>query len=286
MTENSDSNQIQWLLNAATVVLNPISDTAKLDAELLLCHLLDCNRTYLMTWPDKTLEPSQVESYQTLLKRREQGEPIAHITGYREFWTLNLEVNPSTLIPRPDTEVLVETALSVVDRGMHNLKTGLDLGTGTGAIALSLASELSDWQWLGVDYSEQAVALAERNAKRNNISNCSFKQSDWFSGVAEQSFDLIVSNPPYIDPKDQHLGEGDVRFEPLSALVAEDHGMADLRLIIEQSRNYLSPNGVLLLEHGYDQGEAVRALLNENGFQQVKTFTDLGSNDRVSIGYF
>lgn len=283
---DTTNSEIQWLLNAAIVLLKDASDTAKLDAELFMCHVLSCNRTYLMTWPDKRVEEAQRQAFQQLLERRLKGEPVAHIIGHRAFWTLDLEVNPSTLIPRPDTELLVELALDVAMKKPSSNNKALDLGTGTGAIALALASELPQWHILGVDYSEDAVALAKRNKANNQINNAEFLQSDWYSEVAGQKFDLIVSNPPYIDPTDKHLSEGDVRFEPLSALIAEESGLADLRFIIEHSRQFLNDNGALLLEHGYDQASAVQALLIENGFQQVETFKDLGANDRVSIGYF
>jgi len=259
------------------------SDTPKLDAELLLCQVLDCNRTYLFTWPDKTVTTEQYLEFQSLCARRNKGEPIAHITGVRDFWSLELEVNPSTLIPRPDTETLVEQALELVQGQFSG--TGLDLGTGTGAIALALAKELPKWQWLGVDYSSDAVELAERNRLKNQIENCQFKKSDWYSAINSQKFDLIVSNPPYINKQDPHLNEGDVRFEPLSALVAEDEGLADIKHILSKARSFLSRNGSVLIEHGYDQGESVREIFVQYGYEKVRTITDLSGNDRVSIGY-
>lgn len=282
----SEQNQIKWLLNAATSVFTAFSDSARLDAELLMCHVLDCNRTYLFTWSDKVLEPALVENFNQLVARREQGEPIAHITGNREFWSLDLSVNPSTLIPRPDTETLVEKALEIIDSQNLTQGRGLDLGTGTGAIALALASELPSWQWQGVDLSDDAVALAKSNALKNSIDNAEFNQSNWFSNVAKEKFDLIVSNPPYIDPEDPHLTQGDVRFEPLSALIAPEHGMSDVCYIIEKAKQYLKTNAPLLIEHGYDQGRAVRQQFTDNNYHNVRTFKDLGGNDRVTVGYF
>lgn len=279
----SEQNQIKWLLNAATSVFSSISDTASLDAELLMCHVLDCNRTYLFTWSDKELTEAQKSLFEQAVARREKGEPVAHITGTREFWSLTLEVNPSTLIPRPDTETLVEKALELATAKEG---TGLDLGTGTGAIALALACELPNWQWQGVDLSEDAVELAKRNASSNEIANASFFQSNWFDKIAVQKFDLIVSNPPYIDPKDPHLSEGDVRFEPLSALIAPDSGMADVCYIIEKAKHYLKDGATLLIEHGYDQGEAVRQCFIDNDYHAVQTLKDLAGNERVSVGYF
>jgi release factor glutamine methyltransferase len=282
----SEQTQIKWLLNAATSVFEAHSDSASLDAELLMCHVLDCNRTYLFTWSDKVLDENQIDAFETLVKRRENGEPIAHIIGYKEFWSLKLAVNPSTLIPRPDTETLVELALDIANKKNTNSGNGLDLGTGTGAIALALASELPNWQWIGAEFSEDALALAKHNAKENNINNGLFIQSDWFSHVPVQKFDLIVSNPPYIDPEDEHLQQGDVRFEPLSALIAPQKGLADIKIIVENSIGYLDVNGALLIEHGFDQGQSVRDIFCQNNFHNVETFKDLGGNDRVTVGYF
>lgn len=295
----SNENQIQWLLNAATVVFKPHSDSARLDAELLLCHVLDCDRTYLFTWSDKVVNEQDVVHFNQLVKRREKGEPIAHITGFREFWSLNFEVSPATLIPRPDTEVLVESALdyalarlsevsnelSTNAHTSHQFK-GLDLGTGTGAIALSLASELPNWHWLAVDLIDDAVALAKRNATLNDITNCDITQSSWFENIPAQQFDLIVSNPPYIDPVDEHLTQGDVRFEPLSALVADEQGLSDIKIIIDNARGFLRIGAPLFLEHGFDQAEAVKALFLQFGFQNVSTIKDLSGKNRVTVGYF
>lgn len=282
----SEQTQIKWLLNAATSVFSSISDTASLDAELLMCCVLDCNRTYLFTWSDKVLTEEEQQAFAGMVERRRAGEPIAHITGQREFWSLQLAVNPSTLIPRPDTETLVEKALDIALASEDTDATGLDLGTGTGAIALALASELPAWQWQGVDLSEEAIKLAKSNAESNQVSNASFSQSNWFESVPNQRFNLIVSNPPYIDPKDPHLAEGDVRFEPLSALIAADSGMADVCYIIEKAKYYLKDGATLLIEHGYDQGEAVRECFIDNDYHNVQTFKDLAGNDRVSVGYF
>lgn len=282
----SEQTQIKWLLNAATSVFETHSDSARLDAELLMCDVLDCNRTYLFTWSDKALDEKQIDAFQALVKRRENGEPIAHIIGYKEFWSLKLTVNPSTLIPRPDTETLVELALDIANKKNTNAGNGLDLGTGTGAIALALASELPNWQWIGAEFSDDALTLAKHNAKENNINNGLFIQSDWFSNVPAQKFDLIVSNPPYIDPEDEHLQQGDVRFEPLSALIAPQKGLADIKIIVENSIGYLEVNGALLIEHGFDQGQSVRDIFCQNNFHNVETFKDLGGNDRVTVGYF
>lgn len=265
--------------------LATVSDTPRLDIELLLTHVLQKPRTYLFTWPEQVLNAEETEVFERLFHRREQGEPIAHVMGVREFWSLPLRVNPSTLIPRPDTETLVEAALACATSCSSQAEPcGLDLGTGTGAIALALASELPHWQWIGVDQSSDAVALANENQRELGFSNVRFFQSDWYSALSNQVFHMIVSNPPYIDPADPHLSQGDVRFEPLSALIAEENGLADLRSIIAKAPPHLYAGGWLLLEHGYDQADAVQTLLRERGFVEVDTYRDLGGNDRVTKG--
>ena len=272
--------------------LESISDSARLDIELLLCHVLQKNRTYLFTWPDKTLTAEQEKVFNDFFARRKSGEPIAHILGQREFWSLPLAVNNSTLIPRPDTELLVELVLELFsDDAAQQQRSCLDLGTGTGAIILAIASEKPRWQLMGVDKSADAVALAEKNRSDLQFTHVKIQQSDWFSALplqgdatTAQQFDVIVSNPPYIDPQDPHLEQGDVRFEPRSALIAGNHGLADIELIIQQSWDYLCAQGRLLLEHGYDQGQTVRDFLTARGFTQVETRNDLGGNERVTLG--
>jgi release factor glutamine methyltransferase len=273
------------LLKGAYERLSSVSDTAQLDAQLLLAHVLAVSTSYFYTWPEKMVGSDDITRFNDLLARREQGEPVAYLLGYQAFWSLELEVSPCTLIPRADTERLVEVALSVVDISRANRI--LDLGTGTGAIALSLASELPQSTVIGVDLIEEAVALAKRNALRNRLTNVVFLQSSWFEALEDaEPFDLIVSNPPYIDPDDKHLSQGDVRFEPKSALVAEKQGMADIEHIIQRASNYMAPNAYLVFEHGYDQAAAVRACLKKANFVAIESFQDLGGNDRVTIGQY
>lgn len=270
------------------VQLQTLSDSPRLDIELLLAWVLQKNRTFLFTWPETQLTDAQQLQFNDAFNRRLQGEPIAHILGEREFWSLPISVNATTLIPRPDTELLVATALELfIDDAKDVHRKLLDLGTGTGAIALALASEKPAWQCVGVDRIADAVALAEFNRDKLSLPNARFLQRNWFDAVAKESgsaFDIIVSNPPYIDPQDPHLQQGDVRFEPLSALVAEQQGLADIRFIVEQAPAFLHPGGWLLIEHGYDQGEEVRALFAARGFQCCATRKDYGDNDRVTLG--
>lgn len=266
--------------------LTSISDSPRLDIEIFLTHILQKNRTYLFTWPEQELTDEQTKTFNEFFTRRLTGEPVAHIIGQREFWSLPFMVNNSTLIPRPDTELLVEATLGLfTEDDANQTRRLLDLGTGTGAVVLALAHEKNSWQCVGVDKELAAVELAEKNRVQLNLPNVKILQSDWFSALASEApFDIIVSNPPYIDPTDEHLREGDVRFEPLSALIADNKGLADLEFIIANVPQYLTQNGWLLVEHGYDQGEAVRDLFAANNFDDVNTFRDFGRNERVTIG--
>lgn len=269
---------IQSLLDSADLADSP---SASLDAELLLAAVLGKSRSYLRTWPEREPSAEQQTAFAGMLERRRAGEPVAYILGQQGFWSLDLEVAPHTLIPRPDTELLVETALELLPATPLRV---LDLGTGTGAIALALASERGGWRVTGVDRVDEAVALAERNRQRLQLSNAEFRPSQWFSALAGERYGLIVSNPPYIAADDHHLGEGDVRFEPASALVSGVDGLDDIRQIIAQAPQHLEPGGWLLLEHGYDQAEAVRALLAGGGFVAVESRRDLGGHQRISLG--
>ena len=256
------------------------SDSARVDVEHLLCFVLQKDPSYLRTWPEKELNSEQLSQFDSLIAKRSQGVPVAHLTGRRGFWSFDLEVNEHTLIPRPDTEILVEWALELP---LTSKTLAVDLGTGTGAIAIALARENPEWQVSAVEFVAEAAELARRNAVRLGASNLAVLSGSWFEPLAGQ-YDLIVSNPPYIDPMDTHLEEGDVHFEPLTALTAEDKGLADLFDIIETARAYLKGDGWLLLEHGYDQAEQVANKLKQVGFEQVETRQDYGGNPRITGG--
>ncbi|EHG7611820.1 TPA: peptide chain release factor N(5)-glutamine methyltransferase [Citrobacter sedlakii] len=268
-----------WLREAISQLQE--SDSPRRDAEILLEYVTGKGRTWILAFGETELTDAQRQQLAALLARRRRGEPIAHLIGEREFWSLPLFVSPATLIPRPDTECLVEQALARLPAASCRI---LDLGTGTGAIALALASERPDCDVTAVDRMPEAVALAQRNATRHAITNVRILQSDWFSALAGNRFEMIVSNPPYIDEQDPHLSQGDVRFEPLTALVAGDQGMADIKHIIDRARAVLMPEGMLLLEHGWQQGTAVREAFVRAGYHDVETCRDYGDNERVTLG--
>ena len=289
-------NYKEWLAQAkADLAQKNPSENSKIDALVLLQYATGKPRTQILAFDDTEIDEKVRLKLTALLDRRLNGEPIAYILGEKEFWSLPLNVSKSTLIPRPDTESLVEKALQIALEKLEENPPHfriLDLGTGTGAIALALASELAPicqkrhipLEIIGVDLMPDVVALAQSNAERNQL-NVQFLQSRWFDNITGK-FDLIVSNPPYIDAQDEHLHQGDVSFEPLSALVANDAGYADLRHIIELASSYLNSNGVLLLEHGWQQGEKVRSIFLENHWEIVETVRDYGDNERVTLGFW
>ena len=285
-------NSISSLIKAASAAFKAhnISDSAQLDAELLMSYSLNQTRTYLYTWPEKTPSESEQACFNALVKQRLQGKPIAHLTQQREFWGLNLKVTPDTLIPRPDTEILIETALQklvttkALDNESQQACSILDLGTGTGAIALSLKAEHPACQVTAVDFSLAALEVAKQNANTHQLP-VNFVHSSWFEALdTQQPFDLIVSNPPYIEAQDPHLSKGDVRFEPLSALTAGTDGLDDLRLIIRQACAFLKNNGWLMVEHGYNQAGAVAQLFEAQHFKNIETIEDYGQNPRITVG--
>lgn len=258
------------------------SYTPRLDAELLLCHLLGKNRAWLRAWPERTLTADEQAAFETLISRRAAGEPVAYLTGNRAFWSLELKVTPATLIPRPDTETLVEWALELIppDAVWHIA----DLGTGSGAIALALGRERPHCHILATDASTAALAVAQENAARNQIGNVTFLPGIWYAPLAGRRQHLIVSNPPYIPAADPHLGRGDLRYEPLTALAAGTDGLDDIRLLVAGAPHHLEAGGWLLLEHGYDQGADVRALLQQHGYCEVLTRRDAAGHERISGG--
>lgn len=273
--------RIDEALKHATAALSDYSDSARLDSELLLSHYLGKQRSYLYAWPEAELSDDTLQRFKHAITLRKTDYPIAYIIGYQEFWSLKIGVTPDVLIPRADTELLVETALQKLER-IESPKI-LELGTGSGAIAFALASERNDSQVIATDFSQKALAMAQSNQKQLCIPNISFIHSNWYTSVPPDYFDLIVSNPPYIDPKDPHMDTG-IRFEPREALCAKNQGLSDLSQIIQAAQDYLKPSGWILLEHGFDQGTVVPELLMQAQFQQARCLKDLGNNDRISIG--
>ena len=274
---------VRQSIQSAVATLQGI-DTAQLDAELLLANVLGITRTHIMMYPDRELTGEQLQSFFNRVERRARGEPLAYITGRQGFWTLDLQVSPDVLVPRPETELLVETVLQLLppDQSCRVL----DLGTGSGAIALSIASERESWRVTATDRSVAALAGAKANAAHNNLTgNVAFLPGSWFDAITQgDRFDLIVSNPPYLADDDPHLCQGALPFEPVTALVAADTGLADLKTIISQAPFFLMPGGYLLVEHGCEQGEDVRTLFSDAGFSGIRTLQDLAGLDRVTLG--
>ncbi len=257
--------------------------TARIEVQILLQTLLNVNRAYVLTYSERVLSDDELSRYTGLRDRRLQGEPIAYILGEREFYGLNFRVTSATLIPRPDTELLVELALQQISqRGLCRV---LDMGTGSGAIALSIAHVRPNADVVAVDASKAALLVASENILRLNLSNVRLLQSDWFAALAGEHFDLIVSNPPYIEMDDVHLKLGDVRFEPLSALASGADGLDDIRRILRDAKNHLKAGGWLMFEHGYDQALRVRQLMQQAGFTNVTSARDLSGIERVTRGH-
>lgn len=258
------------------------SGLAPLDAQVLLAHALGRDRTWLVAHRDDALSQDGAQAFGEVATRRRHGEPVAYITGMREFYGLPLCVTPAVLIPRPETETLVELALSWLPVG--RAARVLDLGTGSGAVALAIARERPLAHVVATDASTAALDVARANAARLAIRNVELAHADWYEGVPAQAFDVIVSNPPYVAPGDPHLAEGDVRFEPSAALVAGDAGLAALRTIVSGARRRLAIGGAVAVEHGYDQSDAVQSMLRDAGFERIEARRDLAGIARVAGG--
>jgi len=276
------ASTIDQIIRQATQQLAATSPSPRLDAEVLLMYVTGLTRTALITRAQEPLRPEHEERLQELLTRRARGEPVAYLTGKREFWSLELNVTPDVLIPRPETELLVEQALArIPDDAAWTIA---DLGTGSGAIALAIARERPRCRLIATDASETALAVAQGNAIRLAIVNVEFRHGEWLDPLADEVLDMIVSNPPYVAEQDPHLAQGDVRFEPRGALVSGADGLSAIRIIATSARQHLRRGGFLLLEHGFDQAPAVRAVLAAHGYEAVTTYPDLQGLPRVSFG--
>jgi release factor glutamine methyltransferase len=268
------------LLRHACERLSSVSASARLDAEVLAAHALGLDRAALIVAASRPLTAIEQQRIESLIERRARGEPVAYLTGRREFWSLPLAVTPAVLIPRPETELLVERALAHIPSDAE--ASVADLGTGSGAIALAIAHERPRAQVTATDASPEALAIARANARSLGLARIEFIEGEWLAQLPESAFDVIVSNPPYIRADDPHLQQGDVRFEPHAALVAGADGLDAIRVIVRDARRHLRPGGWLLLEHGHDQNEAVAALLKQSGHGDIRLYRDLAGHGRVT----
>lgn len=266
-------------------ILGKVSDVDQIDTELLLAHVLHVSRGILKAYPERELTDEESGRFATLLERRRNGEPVAYLLGHKEFWSLDFTVTPDVLIPRADTELLVEIALEKIE---HLLQPKiLDLGTGCGAIALAVAAELPDATVIATDESPEALQVAQQNAKKLHINNVQFALGNWYNAILNEAnprFNLILSNPPYVADHDPHLQQGDLRFEPKPALVGGTEGMDNLHKIISFAPQYLLADGLLMVEHGYDQESLVRQEFIRAGFTDVSCYKDISGIPRVTIG--
>lgn len=274
---------LQSILREATQRLKSSTDTPQLDAEILLMNLLNQSRAFLYAHSDDILEPHLVTQFLSIISERIKGLPIAYLVGEREFWSLPLYVTPDTLIPRPETELLVTCALDLL--ATREICSVLELGTGTGAISIALATEKPTWHFLASDNSPNTLRVTDKNIHRHHLKNITLIQSDWYKNINNSQFDLIISNPPYLANNDPHQYQGDLRFEPKEALLSGANGFDDLNIIIQNAVNYLAPGGLLLLEHGYTQAQAVRQALDFEAYQNIKTWQDDNQLDRVTAGW-
>jgi len=270
------------LSQAASTLVD--SDSSLLDSEVLLAHALNKARSYLRAWPEKTLSNKEHQAFWQLIGQRRAGQPVAYLIGEREFWSRSFIVSPGVLIPRPDTELLIDIAQQRFSS--EQTFSVLDLGTGSGIIAITLALEFKNAVITAIDASSEALTIAKKNAQLLAAKNIDFILSDWFEQLADKKFDLIVSNPPYIDPTDPHLSDGDVRFEPTSALVSEQQGLQDIEQIISGAQHFLKSNGIILFEHGYQQGKQVEKLLRSSGYKLTEQFQDIQGHTRATLGTF
>ena len=276
------SQTIKQALKQARINLEPVADNSRLEAEILLGRSLNKSRSFIHAWPDKVLSETAQQTFQHLISERSRGVPIAYLTGQREFWGLALRVTHDTLIPRPETEHLVDAALERIPKGA-NWRIA-DLGTGSGAIALAIASERHRCQVIATDISDAALNIAKANTQALGLGNLEFIVSRWFEALGGKPLDMICSNPPYIAADDPHLQKGDLRFEPRCALQSADQGLADLSEIINNAPHHLRTGGWLILEHGYNQAEAVQLRLQHSGFIEIDTMQDYAGLERVSMG--
>ncbi len=275
-------NSIQASLEHAYETLQALSETARLDSEVLLCHVLKKNRAFLRAWPEKKLDPKQIIEFQELVKKRKNGLPIAYLVGIKEFWSREFFVNQHVLIPRPETELLIELALEQIPD--NHAKSIIDLGTGSGAIGITLAAERPASNIIATDISKQALDIAATNANNHGITNIKFLVSHWFRQLANEKHHLIISNPPYIDSQDPHLQRGDIRFEPKKALIADRQGLSDIFEIVKTAKNFLYPGGYLIIEHGYNQKQQVQSFYEKNKYTNIASHHDLAGQPRITIG--
>jgi len=279
MSLSQDS--IRSILYRAARFLEQESDSPRLDAELLLVHILGKNRSFVYSHSETLLSSEQIDHYEHLLQRRHGGEPLAYLIESKEFWSLPISVTQQVLVPRPETELLVELALACF-LPKQTIRVA-DLGTGSGAIAIALAHERPHWQLVATDISKSALKIARKNAKALALQNINFLSGHWFAPLKNLRFDLIICNPPYIDSCDPHLDRPELGYEPRQALVSEDHGLGDIKHIIKKAPHHLVRNGFLILEHGYNQGASVRKLFEQRGFSAVSSRRDLSGQERASI---
>ncbi len=281
-TRSNNFNEIAQLVDWGCEQCHKTSDSPQLDAEILLMHVLKKPRSYCRTWPEKYVSEELVLQYKDLIASRIKPTPIAYLVGYKEFWSRNFKVNQSTLIPRPDTELLIEHALTFLHQ-RNTAKNILDLGTGSGCIAITLQKEYPNCQMMATDISAGALAVARYNAHALSA-DVTFIESSWFTHIPQQTFDLIASNPPYIALNDEHLLQGDLPAEPITALTSGKNGLDDIKIIAKNALEYLTPEGMLMIEHGHDQREDVFNIFEQNGYYHIKQYDDLGQQARLTIG--